>query len=255
MALQLAANLSLLFPADTAWADRCQRAAKQGFRFAEILFPYNVPASDYRRWLDDAGLEAVLINTPVEGHSGLAAVKDAETRFQRDIVRAVETANVLGARAIHVMAGRSESGVEVDQTTLLHNLEFALHLVEGTGITLMLEALNQHDMPGYFYHAPEEVVAILKQLPSPKLRQQFDFYHTLREGLALLDELDRCRPYIGHVQIAQPPTRCEPRLEESNMLPALHRLEEWKYSGWVGCEYRPASTFEAGIDWIKPLQA
>ena len=255
MAIKLAANLSLLFDVDTAWPDRCRRAAEQGFRHAEILFPYDEPASQYRKWINDAGLSVVLINTPVDGHPGLAAVVGEENRYKQDIERAIDVAGELGAGAIHVMAGRSGPGVELDMRTLLANLEYAVRKVENTPIVLMLEALNHHDMPGYFYQRPEQVLAVLRQLPSPHLRQQFDFYHTLREELDLLDELARCRPYIGHVQIARPPSRCEPDLHEFDMLNALERLDETGYTGWIGCEYRPAASFEAGLGWLAPLKS
>lgn len=255
MTIQLAANLSLLFDADTAWPERCHRAAARGFRHAELLFPYDHPATQYRRWLDDAGLRAVLINTPVDGHTGLAAVEGAQQRFQQDIDQAVAVAAELGAGAIHVMAGRAEAGTTLSEARLLKNLEYALKRVEGTGLVLMLEALNRHDVPGYLYSRPEQVLAVLDALPSPQLRQQFDFYHTLREGLALMDELQRCRAHIGHVQLAHPLERREPDLHDGNMLEGLRRLAETGYSGYVGCEYRPAGGFETGLGWLAPLQA
>lgn len=255
MTLKLAANLSLLFPADTPWPQRCQRAAGQGFEYAELLFPYDHSAAQYRQWLDDAGLRAVLINTPIDGHSGLAAVEGAQQRFQRDIDQAVAVAQELGAGAIHVMAGRAEPGVHVSEAQLLKNLEYALRRVEGTNLTLMLEALNHHDVPGYLYSRPEQVTAVLDALPSPRLRQQFDFYHTLREDLALMDELRRCHAHIGHVQLAHPLERREPDLHYGDMLEGLLHLAETGYPGYVGCEYRPANGFEAGLGWLAPLQA
>lgn len=254
MTIQFAANLSLLFDASTPWAERCQRASVQGFRFAEVLFPYDQPAAQYRRWLDDAGLQAVLINTPVDGHSGLAAVEGAQQHFQRDIDQAIAVAQELGAGAIHVMAGRAEPGADVSVSCLLGNLEYALKRVEDTDLVLMLEALNHHDVPGYLYSRPEQVAAVLEALPSPRLRQQFDFYHTLREELSLMDELQRSRPFIGHVQLAHPLERREPDLHHGHMLDGLLLLAATGYQGYVGCEYHPAAGFEAGLGWLAPLQ-
>ena len=256
MAIQLAANLTLLFDAQVSWPERCERAAAQGFLFAEVLFPYDRPATHYRRWLEAAGLQTMLINTPVDGHFGLAAVEGAQKRFRQDLDRAIAVGNELGASAIHVMAGQAEpGGPSVSQTCLLANLEYALKRVEGSQLVLMLEALNQRDVPGYLYNHPAQVAAIIETLASPRLRQQFDFYHTLQEGLTLVDELERCRAGIGHIQIAQPPTRCEPSVRQGGMLDALRRLAATGYEGKLGCEYYPANGFEQGLEWLDTLYA
>jgi len=253
MTLQLAANLSLLFNTHVPWPQRCARAATAGFRQVEILFPYDQPVARYRQWLDAAGLQTVLINTPVANHMGLAAVDGAQARFQRDLNQATTYAHALGATYIHVIAGRAQGQATTSLSTLLRNLEYALRRVEGSGLILTLEALNRYDVPGYFYHHPEQVLAVLKALPSPQLRQQFDFYHTQREALDLVTVLQRCRPGIAHVQIARAPARNEPVITHA-VRAALHVLVASGYKGVLGCEYKPARTFESGLGWLRALQ-
>jgi len=248
--IPLAANLSMLFAAGVSWPQRCARAAAAGFSFVEILQPYDAPARQYRQWLDAAGLQAILINTPADGHFGLAAVDGAQAQFRQDFDRAAVVADALGARCIHVMAGRAHAGVSVSLSPLLGNLEYALRAVENTGVTLTLEALNRHDVPGYFYHRPGEIAQVLAALPSPHLRQQFDLYHTQREGLDLLEQLHACLPGIAHVQIAQSPARSEPEAGNAALWQALRALKDAGYAGCVGCEYKPADQFEAGLGWL-----
>lgn len=254
MAMPLAANLSLLFEPATAWPERCERAAAAGFRHAEILFPYDQPAAYYDAALRQAGLQAILINTPIDGHFGLAAVEGAERLFAHDLQRAIATAQSLGAGAIHVMAGQATAQQRLSESVLLANLEFALRQVEGTGLVLMLEALNRHDIPHYLYHDPREVHRIVQAFAHPQLRQQFDIYHSLREQLPLLAVLQACRTAIGHVQIAYGPLRSEPVLQEDGIAETLHELVASGYAGFLGCEYRPADSLEAGLAWLEPLQ-
>jgi len=251
MSIPLAANLNLLFDAQSPWSERCARVAAAGFAFVEILTPYDAPAQHYRQWLDAAGLRAVLINTPVADHFGLAAVDGAQAQFRQDFARAVAVADVLGAKHIHVMAGRAHAGVTVSQSTLLGNLEHALRQIESTDLVLTLEALNHHDVPGYCYHHPQDVAAVLAALPSAQLRQQFDLYHTQREGLDVLAQLHACRSGIAHVQIAQAPARSEPNVSNAAQRQALHTLNDWGYAGWLGCEYRPTADFEASLGWLR----
>jgi len=250
MTIPLAANLSLLFDAHVPWPERCARAAAVGFAAVEILFPYDAPAQRYRQWLDAAGLRTILINTPVSDHFGLAAVDGAQARFRQDFAQALAVADALGAECIHVMAGRAQAGATVSQSTLLGNLEYALRQIEGSDLVLTLEALNRHDVPGYCYHHPEDVAAVLAALPSPQLRQQFDLYHTQREGLDVMAQLHACRSNIAHVQIAQSPARGEPDVLNEALHQALQTLNDWGYAGWLGCEYRPTAGFEAGLGWL-----
>jgi len=250
MSIPLAANLNLLFGPDTAWPERCARAAAVGFAYAEILNPYDAPARQLRQWLDGAGLQTVLINTPMQRHFGLAAVEGAQTQFQHDFEQALSTAQTLGATIIHVLAGRADGQIRLSHTTLLDNLEYALRRVENTPIVLTLEALNRHDVPGYCYHLPAAVARVLLHLPAPQLQQQFDVYHTQREGLDVVEQLRLCHPRLGHVQIAQTPTRHEPAADNASLWQALRLLRDNHYGGYVGCEYRPAQSLEAGLAWL-----
>jgi len=254
MSIPLAANLNLLFPPTTPWPERCARAAAAGFAYAEILNPYDAPARELRQCLDAAGLQTILINMPMNAHFGLAAVEGAQTQFQHDFDQALTTAETLGAHAIHVLAGRADGQIHLNRTTLLDNLEYALRRVEKTNIVLTLEALNRHDVPGYFYHHPAEVVRILLNLPSAQLQQQFDVYHTQREGLDVVEQLHVCLPHIAHVQIAQTPARSEPEANNTALWQALRLLRDSDYLGYVGCEYRPAQNLETGLAWLEHAQ-
>ena len=57
---------------------------------------------------------------------------------------------------------------------------------------------------------------------------------------------------IGHIQIADTPGRHEPGTGEINYPFLFDLLDKLDYQGWVGCEYSPLSTTEAGLGWIDP---
>jgi hydroxypyruvate isomerase len=54
---------------------------------------------------------------------------------------------------------------------------------------------------------------------------------------------------IAHIQIADNPGRNEPGTGEINYKYLFRLLDEIGYSGWIGCEYKPATTTEAGLGW------
>ena len=57
---------------------------------------------------------------------------------------------------------------------------------------------------------------------------------------------------ISHVQIADNPGRNEPGTGEINYPFIFDALDRMGYEGWIGCEYRPLSTTEAGLGWAAP---
>jgi hydroxypyruvate isomerase len=54
----------------------------------------------------------------------------------------------------------------------------------------------------------------------------------------------RCKSLsrIGHIQLADNPGRNEPGTGEINYRFLFALLDRMGYSGWVGCEYKPATT-------------
>jgi hydroxypyruvate isomerase len=65
---------------------------------------------------------------------------------------------------------------------------------------------------------------------------------TLQENLAR----------IGHIQLADNPGRHEPGSGEINFPFLFAHLDRIGYTGWIGCEYAPAATTEAGLIWLEP---
>jgi hydroxypyruvate isomerase len=60
---------------------------------------------------------------------------------------------------------------------------------------------------------------------------------------------------IGHIQVASVPDRNEPDDGELNYPYLFRLLDELKYQGWVGCEYRPKAGTVEGLGWWKPFRS
>lgn len=81
---------------------------------------------------------------------------------------------------------------------------------------------------------------------------QFDLYHCQIVEGDLAMRLRRDMPTLGHIQIAGVPERHEPDTGEVNYPYLLGLIEELGYTGWIGCEYRPAGATSAGLAWYAP---
>ena len=256
--MKLAANLSLLYPG-LPLAQRIEEAARDGFTGAEILFPYDRPPAELAALLKAHGMALVLVNTPPgpEGEKGLACLPGREADFDAALAQALAVCQATGCRSIHAMAGRPPEGAtQADcQATLVRNLQRAAPLAARDGITLTLEALNRHDMPGYFYYLPEQAAQIIAQVGHPAVRLQFDFYHCQRESLDLDCALRAVLPWVHHVQFAHPQGRHEPDPADPAVARALRTLTDGGYAGWIGCEYLPRADTRAGLAWREAYRA
>jgi hydroxypyruvate isomerase len=57
---------------------------------------------------------------------------------------------------------------------------------------------------------------------------------------------------IRHIQLADNPGRHEPGTGEINYPYLFEFLDRVGYGGWIGCEYKPATTTEQGLGWFAP---
>ncbi|NYT75721.1 TIM barrel protein [Alcaligenaceae bacterium] len=250
--MKLAANLSLLYP-NLPISSRMACAVRDGFTGVEILFPYDIEVDELAYQLRKKRLTLALINTPLgpKGEKGLACLPGREAEFMRALRRALAVCEATGCRSLHVMAGMVEPDINRTQArrTLIHNLRLAATLATEFDVTLTLEALNRHDMPGYFYYLPEQAADIIQAVDHPSVRLQFDFYHSQCEGLDLPAELGKLLPLVHHVQFASPLGRHEPDLSDPHVRSALSLLAGSGYDGWIGCEYTPIIDAQTGLAW------
>lgn len=250
---RFAANLSMMFT-EHAFLDRFAAAAAAGFEAAEYLFPYAETAADVRAALDAAGLQQALFNCPPGdwegGERGMSAIPGREAEFRETIAKALDYAGVIGPDRLHIMAGLT-SGAEAE-ATYIENLKWAT--AQAPDRTFLIEPINSRDMPGYFISTSDHGLRILDAVGAPNLKLQFDLYHAqIMEG-DLTKRLEALIDRVGHIQIAGVPDRHEPDIGELNYPALFETLDRLGYTGWVGCEYRPAGRTEDGLGWFAPYK-
>ena len=251
---KLAANLSMMFN-EVDFLDRFEAAANAGFTGVEYLFPYDHVADQIKAKLDEFGLTQVLFDFPAgdwaAGERGIASLPDRIGEFQDGVGTAVEYAMALGCERLTVLAGIATSGADSKkmQETLVENLKFASNAVDSTNITVLLEAINTIDIPGYSVSSTRQGRAAVEAAGAPNVKVQYDIYHMqIMEG-DLARAIDANFDAIGHYQLADNPGRHEPGTGEINYDFLLPYIDSKGYDGWVGCEYAPAGDTVAGLTW------
>ncbi|OLQ81375.1 hydroxypyruvate isomerase [Photobacterium proteolyticum] len=253
---KLAANLSMLFN-ELPFLDRFEAAANAGFHGVEYLFPYDFDAIEIKQRLTQFGLTQVLFNLPAgnweEGDRGIAVDPGRVEEFRAGVPEAVSCAKALNCSQVNCLAGIVPAGVseEVANDTFVANLKFAAEALAAEGISLVIEAINTRDIPGFFLNNTSQALDVLEQVGSNNLKLQYDIYHMqIMEG-DIATTVSREFEHIQHVQLADNPGRHEPGTGEINYAYMFKHLDELGYQGWVGCEYKPKTTTEAGLHWLK----
>jgi len=253
---KLAANLSMMFQ-ELSFLDRFAAAAAAGFQGVEYLFPYEFPPFEIAARLQRHRLTQALFNLPPgdwsNGERGMAALPGREDEFIAGLERALDYALATGSTRLHALAGIWPVGQPREEATRVYvdNLRSAADRLAGHGITLVIEPINTRDMPGYFLNTTSQAMAVLREVGRENVKLQLDLYHCqIMEG-DLATHIRKLAGDYAHVQIAGVPDRHEPDCGEVNYDYLLGLLDEIGYTGWVGCEYRPAGETRSGLDWAR----
>ena len=255
---RFAANLSMLFT-EAPFIERFERAARAGFREVEFLFPYAHPIAELKAVLAAHDLSVVLHNLPAgnwdAGDRGMACDPARVAEFRDGVAIGVEYASALGSPNLHCMAGKAPAGVPdaALRQTFVANLRYAAGEAKKKGLKLLIEPINHFDIPGYYISRSAQALGIIDEVGADNLFLQYDVYHMQRMEGELAATMAKHLSRIAHIQLADNPGRNEPGTGEINYPFLFAHLDKIGYRGAIGCEYKPATTTEAGLGWLKNL--
>ena len=255
---KFAANLTMLFN-EHPFLDRFEAAAKAGFKAVEFLFPYAYPVAELQQRLELNGLTLVLHNLPAgdwdAGDRGLACDPARVEEFRAGVARGIDYGTALGVPHLNCLAGKAPAGV--DETTLrrtfVANLRHAAAELKKAKLNLLIEPINRFDIPGFYLNTTAQALSILDEVGADNAYVQYDIYHAQRMEGELANTMSAQLARIGHIQLADNPGRNEPGSGEINYPFLFKHLDRIGYTGWIGCEYKPAAGTVAGLGWIQKL--
>lgn len=241
---RFSANTGFLWK-ELPFLDRIRKAAKYGFDAVEF---HDEAQSEDRNALKETlaatGLPVVGLNVRMGDTAGCAALPDMVCQAKRDIDAAIDVAEDIGATAVHVLSGKTETLERSD--AYLDSLRFAL---DNTRLIILIEPICREQVPGYFLSTIEQAAGILAEIGNPRLKILFDCYHVHQEGGSVLERFCNYAGLIGHVQIASSQERSEPFPSQLDYRFLLPRFQSAGYHGPFGCEYRPQGCTEDGLAW------
>ena len=231
---------------------------------AEIVF-LGLPLRERARRISDLGFKvdiwdwtrhdiAALVRTKAELSSmtgyvqGSLAGDDGAEQLLRTAEDSVRVAKQLGSPRLNLHGtGLDHDGKPVRPSfapasgpmwlRAHRTLSLVTELGERSGVTFCLENLNTAvDHPGVPFARAEDTLALVEAVGHPSLRLMLDLYHAqIGEG-NLLELVRRAGPFIGEIQVADVPGRCEPGTGEIDYPAIAKGLKDMPYSGTIGLE-------------------
>ncbi len=252
--LRFAANLSWLFQ-EWPFLDRFAAAADAGFTAVEYLFPYDHPPDEIARRLARHNLKQVLFNLApgnfAAGDRGISTFPERREEFRAAIATGLAYARATGTPRLHLMAGTA-SGPQA-LACFRESIKFACEAAAKDGIDILIEPINNHDIPGYLMNDFSLAERLIGELNLPNFWLQLDIYHRQRIHGEVIRGFEALLPITRHMQIAAAPFRREPTTGELDDRFILKTVEALGYEGYIGCEYGPANGTLAGLSWMKGL--
>ncbi|WP_376791727.1 hydroxypyruvate isomerase family protein [Thermoflexus sp.] len=256
--LRFAANLSMLWR-EVPFLERFARAREAGFIAVEFHWPRGEDLQAVVEAARGSGLQVVLHNMDAgdmaAGERGYANDPARQEEWRERFVEALRLARRLECPRINCLVGNALPDVprELQWAVVLENLRWALPQAREANVILTLEALNPIENPRYLLHRTSESLHVLRALGfPPNLKIQYDIYHMQRSEGNLVATLREIFPYLGHVQIADPPGRHQPGTGEIAWARVLGTLEALGYEGYIGLEYVPLGGTEESLGWLPP---
>jgi hydroxypyruvate isomerase len=226
--------------------ERFEAAAQAGFKAVEIQFPYGWSERQLGEIAQRAGVEVVLINIPAgdseKGDRGIGCLPTRVAEFREAVAKAIEYSRALGCKQMNCLAGVVP--LDVDRArlreTYVSNLRYAAGELARHAMTLLVEPISTHAVPGFYLNRSADALAIIDEVGANNLKLQYDLYHMRIMGDDLAATIEANLARIGHMQLADVPGRHEPGTGEIDFPALFDLVDRLGYRGWIGAEYVPA---------------
>lgn len=254
-ALNYSVSLGWFFT-DLPLLDRFQVAKEAGFQAVEMFWTDEDPQR-VAEAAAQAGVRVVLFNMNegdyAAGDRGFACDPYRRDEWRQDLDRALVLAKALGCRRINVLSGDVPPGQTREEAhdVMAENLRWAAPRAEATGVTLVVEPLTHLTHPIHLCQRTEDVLHLLDKVGDERIKLQFDTFHAQSSEGNLITTIREHIDRIGHIQVADVPTRAQPGTGEINFTNLLRAIADAGYDGHIGLEYSPEDD-PAPFAWLFP---
>ncbi len=175
------------------------------------------------------------------------------TEYLDGLAESIEVAKQLNCWTLISQVGDFVSGQprESQRQSLIDGLKVAAPLLEASGITLVIEPLNELvDHAGYFLIRSDEAFEIVEEVDCSNIKVVFDIYHQqISEGNLIPNIVSNIQK-IGHFHAAGNPGRHELSRGEINYPEVFSAISKAGHDGFIGLEYWPIDDPVIGLTQV-----
>ena len=180
---------------------------------------------------------------------------DKRADFMQGLKESILMAKNINSPCLITQSG-DDTGKErsFQHKSIVAGLREAAPLLEESGITLLLEPLNNKiDHKGIYLVSSSESFEIIDEAGSPNIKVLFDIYHQQISEGDIIRQMTSNVNKIGHIHCAGNPGRHELHSGELDYARIFKALDSAGYSSYAGLEYFPKEAASESLKQIKEM--
>ena len=243
-----AANLALWWGKGKPVIDKIDRAHALGFEAIEFWAYGKEDIDGIAAKCEAAGIKVAQFTA---WGKPLGSGKNID-EFEAGIKEAITVAHKLGAPMMTVTGHKWVEGYTLEEQLANYTkaMKRVAPLCEAANVMIIVEPFNPVDHGKNTLNGSQAAVEICREVDSPMIKINWDFYHMqLSEG-ALIHYLGEGYDQVGYLQLADTPGRFQPGTGELNYKAILKAAHDLGYRGYVGVECRPQGTEKEALQQL-----
>lgn len=227
--------------------ERAIKAAANGFDYIEL---WDWRTQDMNLLYDTCCEHNIVINGFFGHSSGGLRDPRQRTELLDNVGESIEVAERVGANQLHMFSDgiRRPQGeitkpppiTKIEQhQSCIEGIQEAVKLIEGKPFELILEAINNVHVPGYYWQDSCMQIEMCMAVDHPQVKLAFDCFHQQLVAGRLTENLIAAIPYAGRIDIANVPGRHQPGVGEIDFHHIYKVVKAQGYDGVITYETDP----------------
>lgn len=236
-----ACNIEQWFRGEIPFLDRMAAAKSIGFSAVEIWNPFDKDRGRTPEIIAQRAADVGVKITSYSPHPPNFADPKNEKPFLEWLDLTISAGKTLNIPHFNLTGHKLIKGLTVEQ--MIENYTRVLKRVaprlEAENIIAMIEPYNPFNHKGHFMYGHEPALSICREVNSPSVKINWDFFHMQRTNGNLITHLENGFDQVAYIQLADSPDRNQPGTGEVAYGKVLTRLRELGYPGYIGAEFFP----------------
>lgn len=235
--------------------DRINAAKSLGFSAVEMWNPNQVKKGKTPELIAQRLAEQNMTLTSYSPSAPQMADPNKKAAFLAWLEVAISSGKTLNVRTFNLTGHKLIDRLTVEQMieNYISLLKEVTPRLEDENMIATIEPYNPFNHKGHFIYGNEPALSICREVNSPSVKLNWDFFHMQRTNGNLITNLENGFDQVAYVQFADSPGRNQPGTGEVAYGRVFKRLRELGYQGKIGAEFFPLNkgSLKAASDLAK----